>query len=55
MSKYKRIGGGYLRFLLILFLNEATDGAFFMSFGRSFQARAVKGKKELKNQLVCTL
>ena len=44
-----------LRFLLILYLNEATEGAFFMSFGRSFQARIVEGKKELENKLVCTL
>ena len=44
-----------LRFLLNLKLNEATEGAFSMSFGRSFQARIVEGKKELEKKLVCTL
>ena len=34
------------------FLSEPTDGASFMSFGRSFQARPVEGKKELENKLV---
>ena len=43
------------RVLLIFYLNEATDGASFMSFGRSFQALTVEGKKELENKLVCTL
>ena len=42
-------------FLLNLYFNEPTDGASFMSFGRSFQARTVEGKKELENKLVCTL
>ena len=42
-------------FLLILYLNEPTDGASFLSFGRSFQARTVEGKKELENKLVRTL
>ena len=36
-------------------MNEPTDGASFMSFGRSFQARTVEEKKELENKLVCTL
>ena len=44
-----------IRFLLILYLDEPTDGESFMSFGRSFQARTEEGKKELENKLVCTL
>ena len=33
-----------------VYLNEATECVFFMSFGRSFQARIVDGKRELENK-----
>ena len=43
-----------IKFLMILYLNEATAGASFMSFGRSFQTRTVEGKKQMENKFVCT-
>ena len=41
-------GGCDLRFLLILYLNEATAGAFFMSFGSLFQKLIVEGRRNLR-------
>ena len=35
--------------MIILYLNEATEGAIFMSYGRSFQVRIVEEKKELES------
>ena len=43
---------GDVRFLLILYLNKATEGALFMSFGRSFPTRIVEGNMELENKIV---
>ena len=47
--------GGGLRFLLILYLNKATKGVFFMSFGNSFQARIVEGRKESVHSVVLNI
>ena len=37
-------------FLLSLCLKEVTEEAFFVSFGRSFHARTVDGKKEFRKR-----
>ena len=40
---------------MILYLNVATERSEFITpFGRPFQARIVKGKKEFETKLVCT-
>ena len=50
----KYLGGVYL-FLFRRNLKEETVGDFFVSSGRSFQARIDEGRKELKNRLVFAL
>ena len=50
MPKYLIVGNHMSR--LSYGLNEATEGTFFVSLGRSFQARVIKGTKLEKRIVV---